>query len=74
MNKLVIVYTISERPNAEVNALDVLLNNELWADAISLTAETCKEVCYYLQIIREECRNAAKGQKFENNLSTCNFN
>ena len=34
----------SERPDAEVSALDVLLNNELWTDAISLTKESCKEV------------------------------
>ena len=39
---------VSERPDAEVSALDVLLNNELWTDAISLTAESCKEVRNYV--------------------------
>ena len=36
---------LSERPDAEVSALDLLLNHELWSDAISLTAESCKQVC-----------------------------
>ncbi|XP_065886440.1 uncharacterized protein [Dysidea avara] len=34
---------LSERPDAEVSALDLLLNHELWSDAISLTAESCKQ-------------------------------
>ena len=42
-----ILFCYSERPDAEVSALDVLLTNELWTDAISLTAESCKEVCKY---------------------------
>ena len=45
---LLILFCYSERPDAEVSALDVLLNNELWTDAISLTAESCKEVCNYI--------------------------
>ena len=44
---LLIIFCYSERPDAEVSALDVLLSNELWTDAISLTAESCKEVCKY---------------------------
>ena len=45
---LLILFCYSERSDAEVSALDVLLTNELWTDAISLTAESCKEVCNYI--------------------------
>ena len=37
-------FCLSERPDAEVSALDLLINHELWSEAISLTAESCKQV------------------------------